>query len=253
MRDPDTGAVHLHLGEFFLLWTALDLGELPVVLEVPHAGRTDSARAELIAEADGTLAARGLGTVADPARDLAGLLRTLDTSEVTVELEHAPLRRFAVAGPLGAAVATVEGTVVHLAPVRATALTDTVLAALPDTGAGPGGPANVHAEDYERAVEALEHEGVDGFTDALHRAGVRAAEVNTLVRAVCHRTGGGSIAASVRTRGGRRARTPAPVHWADTPEGRYALRRNGGWLTVTPADPARLRTMAAEMVADLTG
>jgi hypothetical protein len=42
------------------------------------------------------------------------------------------------------------------------------------------------------------------------------------------------------------------VSWMDTPAGRYAVRRSGEWITVTPVTPARLVVMAEETVTPLS-
>jgi hypothetical protein len=57
------------------------------------------------------------------------------------------------------------------------------------------------------------------------------------------RRGGGQLGASGR---GRRA-----LNWVDTPDGRYALRHNGNWVTITPVDLARLAAMAEEMLDEV--
>src|SRR3954451_4111309 len=122
MRDPESGWIRLHTAEFFFLWSALDLGELPAALDVPHLGRTPSARAALSATADRTLTERGLGTVAGPDRDLAALLRSVASGHLVLDL-HTEVsgqtyRAIGVAGRGGAVAVGVTGSEVWLGPTR---------------------------------------------------------------------------------------------------------------------------------------
>lgn len=252
MRDENSGWITLHPGEFYLLWRTLQLGDPPSVLGVPRVGATESYRAELISLADDALAERGLGTVRSPDRDVEDLLRTLAEPDVSVDLSasgaDASFRSYGAVGERGAATAGTSGEDVLVGPVRPGELIPTMFAALPDVDAGPGAPANVGFADYRRACRAGEHEGASGFLDALRDAGVRSSEAATVLRAVEGRRAGGYVGATSRTHG----RTPGTVNWVDTEQGRYALRKLGDWVTVTPADVTRLRGMAEEMVDDLT-
>ncbi len=250
MRDQGSGWIQLDAVEFYLLWSALHLGETPEVLDVLHVGRIPARRAELVEQASAALAGRDLGTVDRPARDLAAMLRSLGTGAVSLDMRvygsGAPLFAYAAAGPSGAAVAARVGDEVRLGAVRATALASSLLGSLSPLPAAPARPANVSLADYAAACEDGAVDGVSGFVRALHAAGVRAAEASTLAQALTGRNGGGQLGATGR------ARTPSVINWLDTPDGRYALRRNGDWLTITPADPPRLTAMAEEMLADVS-
>jgi hypothetical protein len=249
VRDPGSGWIQLNAVEFHLLWSALGLGETPGVLDVLHVGRTPARRAELVEEASAALAGRDLGTVDRPARDLAAMLRSLGNGTVSLDMRvygsGAPLFAYAAAGGGGAAIAARVGDEVRLGAVRATALASSLLGSLNPLPAAPARPANVSLADYATACDEGATDGVSGFVRALHAAGVRNAEASTLAQALTSRSGGGQLGATGRVR------TPSVINWLDTPDGRYALRRNGGWLTITPADPPRLITMAEEMLADV--
>jgi hypothetical protein len=251
VRDPGSGWIQLSAVELYLLWSTMELGETPEVLDLVHVGRTPARRAELVEEASEALAARDLGTVTRPARDLAGMVRALGTCTSSLDMRvygtGAPLFAFAGAGPSGAAVAARVGDEVRMGNVRATALAPSLLGSLAALPGGPGSPVNVSAADYDAACAEGESDGAQGFTRALHAAGLRQADVNTLTSALLNRTGGGQLGATGR------ARTHSVVNWLDTPDGRYALRRNGDWITVTPADPPRLTAMAEEMLAEVQG
>lgn len=249
MRDPGSGWIQLSAVELYLLWSTTGLGETPEVLDLVHVGRTPARRAELVEETSRALAERDLGTVTAPARDLAGMVRALGTCTSSLDMRvygtGAPLFAFAGAGPSGAAVAARVGDEVRVGTVRATALAPSLLGSLPPLPAAPGSPVNVSAADYAAACEEGGFDGVSGFTRTLHAAGVRAADVSTLAQALTSRTGGGQLGATGRVR------SYGTVNWLDTPDGRYALRRNGDWITVTPADTPRLTSMAEQMLADV--
>lgn len=257
MRDQQSGWIQLHPGELFLLWQALDLGELPAILGIPHIGRTAAARADMIAGASESLAGRDLGTVEAPARDLQRLLRILGEPELLLDLHaEAPevsFRAVSGSGPYGAASVGVSGTEVRLGPVREPGMIAGLFEAIAPAPAGVGRTGNVRVADYEAACTVGERDGSAGFAAALRDAGLRPPEVNTVVRAVTERVGGGQFGAGVRLRSGRWARCPSALTWLDTADGRYAMRVKGEWMSVTPADPALLNSMATELVGDLRG
>lgn len=255
MRDQQTGWISLHPGEFFLVWTSLGLGEPPSALGVGHLGRTQQARAEFVAAAGEAMAERELGTVEQPAADLAAYLHTIAAAERRLELDvdipDASLWAVgAVDGQAAAAAASMPAEV-RVGPARATNLVPTMLEVLPPLGAGRGVPANLQVTDFEAACAVGEREGVGGFTDALRAAQVRGQEVNVVTKAVADRVGGGRLSAYGRDGDGPGWRAASTVNWVDTPEGRYAMRRHGDWLTVTPVDLQRLLGMAEDMLAAL--
>lgn len=249
MRDPASGWIQLSVVELYLLWSSMGLGPTPEVLDVLHVGRTKARRTELVEDTSRALADRDLGTVAAPARDLAGMLRSLGNPAASLDMRvygtGEPLFAFAATGPSGAAIAARVGDEVRVGAVRGTALASSLLGSLTNLPAAANRPANVSVADYEAACAEGAADGVSGFTRALYAAGVRADEVSTFTQALTTRTGGGQLGATGR------ARAYSLVNWLDTPEGRYALRRNGAWITLTPADTARLTAMAEEMLADV--
>lgn len=257
MRDEGSDWIQLHVGEFFLLWDGLGLGEPPAILRVPHLGRTTAERAVYAEAAGQALAERGLGTVGDPADDLAEMLRVLAEPEVTLDL-HAEGESFAFAafGSIGRRGAVSIGggaTEVRLGPVRPANLVATMLDVLRPLPAGIGSGANVRLTDYLSACAAGEREGTSGFTDVLRDAGLRPPEVNTFTRALTGRMAGGQLGGSVRAGDGRWQRAAGVLGWVDTEDGRYALHRKGEWVTATPVDAPRLRLLGEELLADLTG
>ncbi|PXY31905.1 ESX secretion-associated protein EspG [Prauserella muralis] len=257
MRDEASGWISLHPGEFYLLWTELGLGELPAVLEIPYVGRTAQARAALVDLASRALADRDLGTVARPAADLEAMLRALAEPDIRLDLQvyggpDVSFRAVGVAGGRGVVTAGAGDGDVLLGPVSRQALPAALLQAVPELPAGIGSPGNARMADYVRACRAGEHDGAGGFLDVLRRAGVRPSEANVFLRAVTAHTGGGWFGAGARSHDGRWMRAPGVVSWVDTGEGRYALRRRGEWVTVTPADPPRLLSLVEDSLVDLS-
>jgi hypothetical protein len=205
VRDPGSGWIQLSATEFFLLWSGAGHSSPPVALAIGHVGRTAAHRSALVEEASAELQGRDLGSVAAPARDLAGLLRSVAEARVVLDVH------------------------VHGAGDP-----------LP---AGSERPANIGAADFAAACAEGEQDGAAGFLSALRYAGVRPDEADTVCRVLTTRTGGGQLGVVA---GGRRG--PVTVNWVDTPDGRYALRRTGGWVTVTPVDLPRLSAMAEELL-----
>jgi ESX secretion-associated protein EspG len=247
VRDPDSGWIQLDTIELFLLWSGMGLGDLPPVLGVPHVGRTRRRRAELISSASAALGARGLGSVESPARDLAGMLRVLAEREVSLDVrvygDGEPL--FGYAGSRGRTAAALArvGDEVRVGPVTPGTLIGPLLGSLAPLPPGPDRPANVSAADLETAFAEAERDGTAGFQRALSHAGVRASEAATVSRVLSSRQAHGQLGVTGRDR--------RWLNWVDTPEGRYALRQNGSWVTLTPVDLPRLSAMAEEMLDEV--
>jgi hypothetical protein len=231
--------------EFFLLLDAAELGEPPAVLNLRHVGHTRPARAELAEQASQDLLDRGLGTVHQPADDLADVIQALGNRELALALAtESPDRQYrvlAVNGRQGSAIAVTTGTEVALRTLRPTALVDAVVTELHPLPAGPGVTANVAWSDYLRACKEGELDGVDGFLWALSDTGMRIPEARTIAHVVTDRHGAGQLDI-----GGRVGPPSDSINWIDTAEGRYVLRRRDDWLSVIPANPAKLSQLITE-------
>ena len=242
MADP---WLRLSDAEFFLLWDAAGLGEPPAVLNVRHLGRTRAERARLAEDASDDLLDRGLGTVRKPVDDLADALFALGHRELTlalaVEWSQGQYRAIAGRGPEGAGIAVAVNDTVALRTLRPATLVDAIIDEVPSTPAGPGVTANVAWADYLRACREGELDGTDGFLWVLRETGLRDAEARTIARAVVDRNAEGQLDIGQRT--GRATET---ITWVDTPDGRYLLRRRNDWLSVIPADLAKLSQSISE-------
>ena len=237
--------IRLGAGEMFLLWWAADLGEPPPVLGLPRPGSTPARRAEYAAQASELLQARGLGTVHEPVPVLRSALRRVATAGTKLDLHVYGTGTACALGALGDRAATVvvrTGDEIRLRAVTPGRLLESLLEVPPPLPAAPGLPANVSVADYADACGRGEVAGTPGFVQVLRAAGLREPDTTTLVRAITTREGGGRLGSS------RHRKTP--VTWVDTPAGRYAMRERGGWVTVTPADGARLTMIAKDLLTD---
>lgn len=106
--------------------------------------------------------------------------------------------------------------------------------------AGPGASVNIRADDFDAACANGERDGISGFMGVLVRSGVRADDASTVARALTTRLGGGRL-------GVTRARGRSAMSWIDTPDGRYVVRNSSGWVTMMPADSARLSALVEDM------
>jgi hypothetical protein len=219
------------------------LGPVPLALGIPNIGRTTRSRAELADEASLTLSSRELGTVQEPARDLALVLRQLASAQVLVDMtvdgQESSLAAIGSITPRGNAVAARVSDEVRIGPVERVAVS--LLDAVIPLPAGPGSSVNIRVADYEDACAEGVHDGISGFVRVLAHAGIRQADATMVARAITDRLGGGRLGVS-------HGRDRFSMSWVDTPDGRYVLRSVNGWVSVVPVDPHRLSVMADEMV-----
>jgi hypothetical protein len=238
----------LHVDEFFLLWFAHHkLKDLPSFLGVNPVGRSRTERAERTAAASATLAERDLGTIEDPAADLREILALLAEAPVRIEFgrtgpEAAEWTVAAVRDGYAAA-ATRADMEVRLWAGNAQGMVTNLIEHLPPKEPGPGASANASAVDFQHACEAAADEGPWAFREALDEVGVHKMDIPTLARAVEDSHGGGMLAVAQRDDDTWR-HAPVRISWRDTAAGRYAIRQDDAWVTVMPADTARLSSMA---------
>lgn len=246
----------LHVGEFFLLWMAHhEPGEMPTLLEIEPVGRSRTARQEYAAAASEALTGRGLGTVEEPADGLRALLYTLAHAEIRFELTlRTADTTTSVAGSVQGAeavTATRSDTALRLRGQNVAGLVETMTGLLPHQPAGAGPSANVTIEDFTRACDAGAKDGTWGFSTALRQSGVHPTSIPTIMRAAGDRHGGGTLSVMRRAGAGRWQRSPLRLTWVDTASGRYSLRQDAQWVTITPATGARMATLVADVVGQV--
>ena len=241
----------LGVDEFFLLWYAHhSLRDLPSFLGVNPVGRSRTERAEHTAAASPTLPERGLGTIENPAADLREMVDALAETPVRIEFGRTEAAAWTVAAvrDTRAVAATRTDMEIRLWTGKATKLVTDLIEDLPPREPGTGASANVPAVDFQRACDAAAARGPSAFRDALDDAGVHQRDIPTLARAVEDSSGGGMLAAVRRDDTGTWRHAPLRTSWRDTAAGRYAIRQDDAWVTVTPADTARLTSMAGHVL-----
>lgn len=236
--------IRVSASAFDVLWQDLGLSRAPLPLDVRSVGGTERERAEIREAVYQNLAERGLCTAGrvDPA--LAARLEILAEAEVFVECEalpslddEVPLRAVAAAGGKRAVLAAQPSRTIGLSAIRDTEVCSAVVGLLPPFEPGPGFGVSVP----ESAV---------GGASGSEAVSKQLAEIGAIqARPVL---GAGQF--SVRVRDGGRVRRVGGVSWFTTDAGAYcgtvAPGRGGqSWLTLTPADPARLSDRLADLLA----
>lgn len=247
--------------ELDFVWEHLGVGELPYPLEVGSHGETFDERALLRAQARDSLLAKGLhdGERLSPRLEEQLTLLAHNTFTVDAQLSVGEyLRVLAAARGTAGVLAAQTDEEVRVATVRDGRVVPAVLALVPDERPGPGGPARLPKPVFDEAIDEFTRGGYAALERALTTAGVTGRDLRTVVTLVeSPRHGGGQLAANRVDQLGRRARTPV-VNWFDTAAGRYLAHTETGrdqvtWLTITPADTARVEQRLSGLVTALSG
>lgn len=243
--------------EFDFIWEHLGVGELPYPLDVASHGHTMDERAELRTRVLESLRAKGLhdGTRLSPRLEEQLTLLARNRFTVDAQLSVGEYVRVLAAadGAVGVLAAQTDEEI-RVAPVRDGRLVPAVMTMLPDEKPGPGGPARLPKSAFDEAVDEFGRGGYAALERALTTAGVTGRELRTVLTLVeSGRHGGGQAAANRVDNLGRRTRTRV-VNWFDTEAGRYLAHTETAqdrvdWLTVTPADTARVEQRLAELAA----
>lgn len=243
--------------EFDILWSDLGGGNAPYPLEVSGHGATFGERDAIRAEVYEGLRAKGL--FGDRLHEgLEGLFGVLARPRVSVDVtgySGGPLRALAARTKRTAVlVAMIDGDV-ELTAIRPTALVGSVVGLLPDAELGGGPAMSVRFSDLQKVTSEDEAEVETGLfdeeteRDALVREGVSGENATWLVRMADNRTGGGQFGVSVHESGTGECRSPTLVTWFDTDTGRYLMVRKGDWLSIAPADHARIANRLGEVLS----
>lgn len=253
-------SVELSATEIEVCWKRLQLDELPVVIDVPTLGRTDTERRQLIAHTlDGLRERRLFGDRGvDPG--LTDLLVTLARHHWAVEawlLLDRPVRALAACRGEVGALATLDGNRVRLTPCSPHYLFDE-LVRLAGLTAGPGRSVTVRAENLDAALVA--GRDMQRLAEELTYRGERYDDAQALAR-MCARHGRlGQFGALVRDHLGRQRSGRRVIGLHATPDGWYSqLRRTGHggtFVTVTPASQDVVTTQLRELITEtrrLTG
>lgn len=252
-------ATSLSHQEFDLLWEHLGFTERPYPLDVRSFGYTMDERAALRDQVRESLLHKGLHDGAEVAPVLEEQLTLLGRHTFSVDGRLSvgePLRVLAASDGRRGVLAAQSDDEVKLAWVRGARLVPAVIALLPDREPGPGGVARLPKQVFDGAVDEFAASGYVGLERTLTNGGVTGRDLRTVITLLeSGRRGGGQLAANSVDQVGRRARTPV-LNWFDTEPGRYLVhtevtRDRVEWLTIAPADTARIEQRLTELAASL--
>lgn len=253
--------VELSLAAIDTLWEDLRLGRVPFPLEVGSHGDTLDVRRRIKAAVYADLARRGLATGERVGDGLADVLRTLAEPRAAVDLvalldmsDTEPLRALGVVRGRHGILAVQRDLTIVLTSTRDTTLVSSLVDLLPRTRAAAGNSITQPVAALTAARPRTSRAQPGGV---LRTATPRAA-VDTGLRAIAAIMEqpvlrAGQLGVTVTDESGRRRRQPGPA-WFDTEDGRYATTMSTGpdgddWVTVWPADNARLVHRLAEVMA----
>lgn len=256
MLGAVTSLSHL---EFDFIWEHLGLGDVPYPIDVGSFGETMDDRAVLREQVRESLRAKGLHDGSEVSPRLEEMLALLVRGTLTVDAQLSVgeyVRVLAAGqGSLGVLAAQTDDEV-RVVSVREGKVVPAVIALLPDEKPGPGGAARLPRPVFDEAIDEFQRTGYVGLERALTSGGVTGRDLRTVITLVeSARHGGGQLAANRVDAMGRRTRTPV-VNWFDTASGRYLAhveqsRDRVDWLTITPADTARIEQRLVELIAAL--
>lgn len=251
--------VELSGPELELAWSALQLQDYPVVLELLSHGATRSEREGLLEAARTALRERGLWGDRGPSPLLARYLRTMASPDTEVDVRgRGPgghWRGLAV-GSREATVLVVQRDGLHaLTPVSAGSMAAAVLSTMPELAPAPG-QLNAPSAELNRAFTGGGNDE-QALGAALRELGASPTDARALANALPTAHGSAQIGAAARSHGPRK-RAPRVVALLDTDEGRYLVvekrsRDRQSWTTYVPATPARVHAAVQELLATVTG
>ncbi|HEV7649570.1 MAG TPA: ESX secretion-associated protein EspG [Actinophytocola sp.] len=245
--------------EFDFIWEHLGLGETPYPIEVRSFGETMDERAVLREQVRDSLRAKGLhdGEVVSPRLEELLTLSVRGPFTVDGQLSIGEYARVLAAsrGTEGVLVAQTDEEI-RVVPARHGKVVAAVIALVPDEKPGPGGAARLPREAFDEAIDEYQRSGYVGLERTLTGAGVTGRDLRAVITLVeSARHGGGQLAANSVDTMGRRTRTPV-VNWFDTAAGRYLAHvevtaDRTEWLTIAPADTARIEQRLTNLIAAL--
>ncbi|MGH3916616.1 MAG: ESX secretion-associated protein EspG [Pseudonocardiaceae bacterium] len=244
------GVLRLSPVEFTVLWRRMELGDKPLLLNVPDHGATLDERDRLDNQAWEQLRARRLVEARRPRPEIEDALGALARPTVEADLRmmtgtDQEIRVLACAAGMVGVVAVPGADALDLRPARPSGLAEALLAHVPDHQRAAGDavtmPAELAGGDGLRADTELAR---------LERVGLRSDEARQVRRLLS-----GSmlrrfkIGAAARDRQGRRHRAPDVVSVLDTEYGRIQVRQQqGGRLLLAPTDKQRLIGDVTELI-----
>lgn len=186
------GALRLSTMEFTALWRRMELGDQPLLLDVPDHGATLDERRQLDEQAWQQLRARGLVDAWRPRPEIEDVLGTLacPTVEADLRMLTGPgqeVRVLACASGMVGVVSVPTARAVDLIPAPPSQLAQGLLAQVPDHPAAFGDAVSIPAELVQG-----EELRADTELARLERAGLRTDDARQVRRLVADPSYGGS-------------------------------------------------------------
>lgn len=247
------GTLDLSATELDVVWRAENLGELPLVIDVPSPGKTHAERADLERRVWTELVDREVAdAVGQPVWQLRDLLVVVGRRRRSLQLrvfgQNAINAILAVRGR-HVALAVLDGRF-RIRRVADTGLAATLLSLLPPVPAGTGHSVSVRTTAFASAARA---DSPGRARDILQRNGLSADDARTLLTMTTGILRTAQVVDEWRDDLGATTRS-RPVSVQDTPHGRYrSIRTITGTddhLTVTPANSTNLAAAVDQLSTD---
>lgn len=251
----DARSIGLSPAEFFTCWDCLDLGEIPLLLDVRPPGDTMAEHRQITADTTNRLRGRGLFTGNRPAPTLTSMLRVLADPHYTLDIRYADTSQ--PTGVLGlGAVKHHHTTIVTTdsngaGPLTITSLDTAHIAAHLLSLVGPITPGrsptvNIPTDALDQARAAVPDNNPWHIAEHLKAHGVPRIDADGLARMCTGITAGGQLGATTHPAGHPPRRGPWVIGIHRTPAGHFMqLRRTdnarAGTLTVSPTDAQTLQ------------
>jgi hypothetical protein len=246
--------------EFDFVWSHLGLGDMPYPVDVPMRGATMEERAELREKTFEALRFKGILRDGDRVTPgLAELLRVLAEPKVSVDTVgygDGPIRGLVASDGGTAAVVSLANGALAFASVRPTALAASIVEVLPPGQAGSGIAIRIPHQALRKAANGEDEDdpfGGGDDRDILMAGGVSDEDATTLIELAERRVRGGQFGVTTtgratRTKTATRTRAKTMITWFDTGEGRYLMVHEGAWVSLAPADGARIAHRIDELL-----
>lgn len=255
--NTDRDVIQLSPLELLGCWTALDLGEPPVLLRLRRPGLTVQETWRMLREAVVGLADRGLADGTAPGAALSDLLRVFSRADYQLDIrfsgpagsERPILGLGAVAGTRGVLIISNDGHgPIQLGSVDSARVPDALLGMLGPIHPGQGTVVNIPADLLDKACALPGN--IWTVSDQLQQYGVDRSEASSLARMCTDVRFGGQLGATARFgQVEQRGRWVIGFHRTDS--GWYLQLRRGSTVTMYPCDKARLRYQWRDLVEHL--
>ncbi|OXM54923.1 ESX secretion-associated protein EspG [Amycolatopsis alba] len=239
-----------------VLWERLGLGPMPSPLLVRRHGRDDAERQEYLARAHRWLTSNSLGDAGNLDGDLVQALRAMDDRDLALSLRYSDsFGRMAIGcfpQSTGRALrVAVRNETVELGWMNAARMAEGMLEALPDVQPGIGRPLRVGELAFLRSGRTWRRSGLlsDGKRSLIEH-GVAPEGAEWFLRVLSRARAIGQASAERSGTAGEELATGHPLSFVDSYDGRYAVMRSYGSVTLMPADGATLAVLIKGLAHD---